>query len=156
MPVNPFNAPLSIEIKPSLQKYIIVTIPHVLALIFLVFIKNLALLQILFLVSTVLFSFIYFLRLHCLGSLEHSVISIQQDSVRNWMLLFPYKSEMKKVKLMHTSFISNHLIILIYKPDSARYFYKKYTILITRDSVSKKEFRILKAKINMQPPDLNH
>lgn len=149
MPLNPLNAPFSIEIKPSLQKYLIVTTPHVLALVLLIFISELPLLIMLSLISSVMFSFSYYLQLHCLSALNRSVISIKQDSINNWMLLLADESEITTAILMHSSFASNHLIILTYKIDNNKLYTNNYTVLITKDSLSKQNFRILKAKLNL-------
>ena len=150
MSVNHFNAPLSIEIKPTLQKYLIISIPHIFALLLLIFIKNLTLLQLLTLACVVLLSFIYSLRLHCFCTLDHSVISIQQDSMNNWLLLFANENEVKLADLIPSSFASNHLIILICKTNNTNYFYSTSSVIITKDSVTEQKFRILKARLNIQ------
>jgi hypothetical protein len=150
MSVNPFKIPLYIEIQPSLQKYLIISTPHVLALSLLIFINNIPLLLLLFLVSTILFSFSYFLRLHCFQSLRRSVTSIQLDSVNNWSVIMATQPEVKAASLMTTSFASNHLIILIYRLDNAHFFHKNHSVIITKDSLSKEKFRILKAKLTIR------
>ncbi len=149
MPYNPFNAPLSLEIKPSLQKYFIISTPHIFALILLISITKLSLLFLFILVITVLLSLVHFLRLHYFCSSDHSVISIQQDSADNWTLILAHKNEMKTVSFMPSSYVSNRLIILIYKDDNAHRFYKNHSILITKDSIPKQKFRILKTKLKL-------
>ena len=149
MSANSFKTPLSIDIQPSLQKYLIVSMPHIFALILLVFIKNLPLLLLVFLVSAILFSFSYFLRLHCFHSLGRSITSLQLDSMNNWIVRLTNQQEEKKASLMTSSFVSNRLIILIYKLDNTHYFYNNYSVIITKDSLSKEKFRILKAKLTI-------
>jgi len=149
MSVNHFKIPLSIDIQPSLQKCIIVFTPHFFSLLLLPFINNLTLLLLLFLVSIILFSFSYFLRLHCFHSLHRSIASIKLDSANNWSVKFASHDDMQKTSLLTSSFVSNHLIILIYNTDNKNIFYKNHSVLITKDSLSKEEFRILKAKLTM-------
>jgi len=150
MEINNFNTPLSLEIKSSFHKYLIIIAPHVFAISLLIFIISLPLLTTLVLIATVVFSLTYFLQLHCLNALNHSIITIKQDSLNNWMILFTNESEMKAAHLMASSFTSNHFIILIYKIDNAYYFQKKACVIITKDSLPKQKFRLLKSKLLVQ------
>lgn len=149
MSFNPYNAPLLIKIEPSLHKWLIICVPHLLAMLLISNVGDLSFFLRLILLMGITVSVTYFLRLHIFLTLKSSVLSISQDSVNNWFVHTTGESELKSVTLMPTSFLSNYLIILNYKLDNSKYLSQKYSVLITKDSQSSKDFRILRARLNI-------
>ena len=149
MSSNPYNAPLLIKIEPSLHKWLIICVPHLLAMLLISNVGDLSFFLRLTLIMGITVSVTYFLRLHIFLTLKSSVLSIRQDSVNNWFVHTTGESEPKSVTLMPTSFLSNYLIILNYKLDDSKYLSQKYSVLITKDSQSSKDFRILRARLNI-------
>ena len=147
MSFNPFNAPIFLKITPSLQKYLMTSAPHLFALL-LISTINLPPVLLLILIICIAWSFIYFLRLYCFQSSQNSVVSIQQDSVKNWRILLANDNKTKRAHLLPSSFTSSYFIILIYNLDNSTRINKNYSVLITRDSLPKESFRILKVKLN--------
>jgi len=74
---------------------------------------------------------------------------IFQDSAKNWFIK-TREYDKQKVQLLGTRFISKMLII-INLVDSNK---KKYTILITPDSLPKSEFRRITVRMKMIKPDI--
>jgi len=149
MSFNPFNAPLSLKIKPSIQKWLIILVPHLLAILLLSNVGDLPFLLKLALIIGILVSMVFFSRLHLFQSLKHSVLSIRQDSVKNWFVLTAGESELKAVTLMPSSFVSNHFIILNYTLQNPKYLSQKFSVLITKDSLAVDDFRVLRARLKM-------
>ena len=149
MSFNPFSAPLSLKIKPSFQKWLMITIPHIFALFVIGFVGDLSLIVKLVLLIVIIISLIFFSRKHLFQSSKYAVLSIRQDSAKNWFILARGKDELKAVDLMSSSFVSNYFIILNYKPKYSNYLSNKYSVLITKDSLSTDNFRQLKARLIM-------
>lgn len=144
MSVNPFSKPLMLEIKPSLQKSLLLIIPHILTLLIVISVKPFPVSFRFILATLVLLSTVYFFRLHFFKSLKNSVNSISQDSAKNW-LIFIKDNEQKEVELLGSSFVSNMLIIINYIDIN----YNKYNVIIAPDSLSSDEFRRLIVRIKM-------
>ena len=146
--VNPFKVAIFVDILPSLQKYLIVSIPHFFAVFLLISVIKLPVFMLILLLITTLVSFFYYLQLHCLHSLRQSIVFVQLDSMNQWHIRFANQSEMTMADLQASSFISNYLIILSFRTHGGiNSFYKNYSVLITKDSLSSQKFRILKTKI---------
>ncbi len=147
MSQNSFTAPLSLSIKSSFQKWMIVLIPHLLFVILVLFF-NLFNYKIMFvLVALIVASFVYYSRLHLFQNSKHSVMSIYQDSAKNWSFTSNKSNkngEKMSATLLPSSFISKVLIVLNYR-DSVR---RKHSIIITPDSLSNNEFRRLRVRLN--------
>ncbi len=148
MSINPIISPLNIAIKQSMQKWLILVIPHLMAIILSLAVTSFPLwLKVSLFILTVL-SFIYYSRLHLFQNSDKSVLSIQQDSAKNWFVTLNKKhgeAEPKSVKLLPSSFISKSLIILNYRDDQR----SNYRVLITPDSYSTNEFRHLSIRIKL-------
>ena len=126
--------------------------PHTFSLLLILVIDVFSLWLSLFLVAMILYSFIYYLRLHVFQSLNKSVLSIRRDSTGNW-LIKTSQNPQKNVSLSGSSFVSNYLIILNYKSHG---LFKNNTVLLTVDSLSKDDFRHLSVAINTTKSDINH
>ena len=148
MSTNRYNQVLSINIKSSLSKQLLILLPHLVVLVILISViefKGLTYFYLLLSLFCIAISVIYFVRLHLTFSSNKSINKIHINQNGNWSVFF--KDDVKdNVLLSATSYTSNILIILNFK-DS---FEKYYTALITPDSVNKDEFRKLKVLIKTQ------
>jgi hypothetical protein len=142
MPDNNFTKALTLNIRNSAQKWMIVIIPHFMSLLLLSMMNSLPILLRISLSALVLISFYYYLRLYTFKSSKKSVLSIQQDSSNNWVIVTT-GDQQHSVKLMPSSFFSNILIVLNYMDINK----KHYSVIITQDSLSKDEFRQLKVRL---------
>ena len=158
MSSNPFNKPLVLITKRTTQKLLLIAIPHSLAFVITLtvpyFTLNLRLIILLF----IALSFSYFSRLHLFTSLKKSVLSIKQDSAKNWFILNrgSKNNEYKEVVLLPSTFISNILIIQNFSDPSQQGWSKpQYTAIFTPDSISAEEFRRLKVRIKVNKSNKN-
>ena len=153
MSSNPFSTPFALAIKPSFQKWLFLIAPHLIILILILFASSLSWYLKGSGIILVVFSFVYYYRLYIKANLHRSVISIRQDSAKNWGILLQLSAvsgskEYINVSLMPASFYSNFLIILIFSDLSQRSMVKaRYSVFITPDSVSEDEFRRLKVRL---------
>jgi hypothetical protein len=148
MPLNQFTSPLYIVSKPSLQKMLLIAIPHLLVLIMVASLDVFAMELKLGLIFVILLSTYYYLRLYYFQTSNKSVIELKQDSAKNWMIstINTMKAqESFSVDLLPTSFISKWLIILNFV-DNNRSHYK---VIFTPDSLSANEFRHLYTRIKL-------
>lgn len=148
MSANSFNTPLFLAIKPSIQKSWVVLAPHALALVLVASVSVFSLLIKFIIIALILISAITFYRLHLKQNLKKSVISIQQDSAKNWFLTTYDKGQdnnVKSVILLPSSFISKMLIVLNYRDDSGSY----YSVMLTPNCISSNEFRRLRVRVNI-------
>lgn len=145
MSLNLFKRPLSLKIKPSLQRWSAIVVPHFLVSMMLLVLNNdfqrIILLALFFLI---LISLVYSVRLHIYQSLKNSVKIIYQDSAKNWFIEI-IDTEKKEVNLSNTSFFSPFLILINFSDSNN----KKYTVLITPDSLLSEEYRRLIVRLKM-------
>ncbi len=140
-----FKQALTIKIKSSLSKKLLIVLPHVIVVVILfIFLdfKGLTLIYFLLSLLCITLSLIYFVRLHLLFSSNQSIYNIHNNINDNWSLILR-NNEKVNVSISGTSFSSNLLIILIFKDESK----KQYSVIIIRDSVTQSEFRRLKVRI---------
>lgn len=145
---NPFNVPLSIEIRPTFQKTLLVLIPHLLICVLVVSFGVFGLIIKLTLVVILIISTAYYYRLHLGQNLKKSITSIQQDSSKNWFITTYNTGDeatLKVVILLASSFISKYLIVLNYREENG----SQYSIIITKDSVSTNDFRYLRVRLKL-------
>jgi hypothetical protein len=148
MPINPFTAPLSFTINPSLQKLLLIVMPHLLVFIMVVNLNVFSLGLKVGLVFLILLSAHYYSRLYYFHISNKSVIELKQDSVKNWMIAtinIKGDKDPISVDLLPTSFTSKWLIILNFV-DKNRSHYK---VIFTPDSISDNEFRYLHTRIKL-------
>jgi len=148
MSLNPFTQPLNHLIKPSVQKRLLIIVPHIMGFILLISVSAIPLWLKFILVPVILFSAIYYSRLHLQQTLKKSVTSIRQDSIGNWLITSydkEHESEPKTVILLASSFISKYLIVLNYRDINKSY----YSAIITQDSISCNEFRRLRVRLKL-------
>ena len=139
------NRNLSISIHVSLQKWLLVLVPHFISFIVAFSLVHVSILLSIVLILTIAYSTYYFLRLHIWLGSNKSVKSIYQDSRNNWYLITVTNDE-KSVCLMPESFNSNYLITLNYVDINKI----KYAVIVTPDSVPKELFRQLKVNLRTQ------
>jgi len=133
---------LSIRIKPSITKILIIVVPHVLIASFLLFNSYIFKLGNSILMLSLLFtilSLFYFIKLHLNMSLKQSIYSISRDINNKWWVNYKNKKNIN-ITLSSNSFVSNYLILLN-TIDASK---KCSTIIITPDSIKKDQFRQLK------------
>jgi len=94
--------------------------------------------------SLIFLSTLYYVRLHIHQVLKKSVRVIYQDSSKNWFIETT-NIEKKEVKLSNTSFFSWSLILINFLDFNN----KKYTVLITPDSLLNEEYRRLIVRLRM-------
>lgn len=148
MSQNPYNSSLSIVINPSLQKGLMIAIPHSLVLILVLSLGIIFLFLKIILSLLILLSAYYYSRVYLLQSSNNTVLLLKQSSVKNWLIgtvESDKKNELFSVDLLPTSFISKWLIILNFIDNNG----SKYNIIITPDSISKNEFRNLYSRMKL-------
>lgn len=144
MSLNPFNAPLALTIKPSLQKWLLIIVPHFIAFVIVLTFSVFTFTLKAGLTFLILFSFVYYFRLHLQQSLKKSVYLIHQDSAKNWFVITK-DTERKEVTLSGSSFVSKLLIIINYNDINNN----QYGVIVTPDSLSIDDFRQLIVRIKL-------
>jgi hypothetical protein len=148
MPQNRFNASFYIKISPSLQKGLMIAIPHILVFILVLSISVLVLFLKSVLILLILLSAFYYSRIYLLNTSKNSVLQLKQNSLHNWWITTiesNKKNELFSVDLLPTSFISKWLIILNFVDNNG----SKYNVFITADSISNNKFRNLYSRIKL-------
>ena len=148
LPSNRLNQAFTIKMKSSLNKKVLIILPHasaaVILFIFLGF-KDVNLIYFILSLLCIGISLVYFVRLHLTYCSNKSIYKIHIHTNDNWSVTF--RDDVKdNISISASSFTSNILIILIFKDSSENF----YTALITPDSVNKDEFRKLKVLIKTQ------
>jgi len=146
------NSPFRVPVKPSLTIYLLVVLPHLSAISIVVFLvvstsyrlTPLVLISCFATTVFILFSLIYFARLHLLQNLKKSVLEIQQDSAQNWTVV-TRNQELKQVELLNTSFISTLIVVLNFKGLKR----EVYTTVFAADSLPDQDFRRLRVSVNV-------
>ncbi len=141
------NRMISLIIKPSFQKRLIVFLPHLLASLIVLYVVDLSLFTLFILVLGIAVSLVYYSKLHIFQSLKKSVLSIKQDSAKNWFISTKNGYHEEAVNLLGSSFVSNRFIILNYAHNNSVNLFPKYSVLITKDSLSTDEFRRLRVHL---------
>jgi hypothetical protein len=139
------NGNISLPVHASLQKWLLIILPHLIAIIVVISIVKVSLLLSFFLFLAIIFSCLYFLRLHIWLKSKYSVLMMYQDSRNNWFIKNALEEE-KTVDLQAESFVSNYLLILNFADNKK----KSYTVIVTPDSVSKDLFRQLRVVLRTQ------
>lgn len=144
MSANPFTCALSLTVKLTLQKRLLVIIPHFLAIVLVLFTASVPNYLGLLVTLLVLISGFYYYRLHIVKDLMNSVITLNQDSMKNWSVETK-DNRNKQVSLLKTSFVSNIFMVLNYADINNI----NYTVVFTPDSLSVGDYRHLVARLRM-------
>jgi len=142
MSLNPYIKPFSLKIEASLQKWLIIIIPHLLGILLTISVDTFPVWLKFILGIFIFISFIYFVLYHITLNQKKSVFSIQQDSVRNWLILLSDNTKNNEpidVQLLPSSFISRYLIVLNFQDNKGSY----YSVIILPDSISSINFKYL-------------
>jgi len=142
MSLNPFIKPLSLIIRSSYQKRLLIFVPHLLGLLLIASIDVFPLWLKLILGLLITASFLYYFQYHITLKLKNSVISIEQDSAKNWFVTLSKNTqdnEQKSVNLLSSSFISKLFIVLNFQDNNGSY----YSVIILPDSISSIDFKYL-------------
>ncbi len=143
MSVNPFECALSIVVKSSFQKVLLIVVPHSIALVILLFVNPIsAYLNAVFIVC-ILVSLIFYYQRYIARVHQRSVRKLSQDSARNWFISLSNNTKIQ-VFLLSSSFVSCYLIILNYRDINN----KHYVVVFTPDSLSSGDFRRLVVRVN--------
>ena len=145
MSLNPFNAPLTLSIKPSFQKYALIFIPHVVALLAILFLDVFNAKMRIVLAILICISAAYYYLLHIWQAFKKSVFTIDQDSEKQWFITTPGSKIKKQVQLLHSSFLGQALMVINF----IDYEKRVYTVLITKDSLPKATYRHLFVKLKL-------
>lgn len=138
MPKNQYNTPFTLTVKSSLQKKLLILLPHLTSMVIILFTLAVPIYWIIVLFILILISTIYYSRLHINLNLKRSVLKVSQDSAKNWIISGQSDSPIP-VTLLNSSYASKLLIINNY----IDYNKNKYSVVFTPDSLSIREFRHL-------------
>ncbi len=155
--MNSFKSPKTFLIKTSLQKVLLIAIPHLVAFLMMFFAyKNMPIGLALLVFLLIIVSMSYYFELHLLRTRKRSVVEIRQDSVNNWFILCNSygnsQNDYVSANLLGTSFVSQYLIVInfVAQPNESHQKNKQqYTVLVTPDSLTKDEFRQLKVRLKL-------
>ena len=154
MSLNPILKSFTLTIKPSLQTWLIIVLPHLLALLLIISIEVFPLWLKFILSIMVTVSFAHYYKFYFTLKLKKSVTLIRQDSRENWFIKLSNSEnneEPKSVSLLPSSFISRFLIVLNFldKNDT------EYSVIIMPDSISSINFKHLYIKLKTTYIKLN-
>ena len=142
MTQNVFTSPLVLIPKVTMQIWMLILIPHFLIFLFVIITPVELYIVKVYLSLAVILSLYYFLRLYIFKNLNKSIESISKDSMGNWYIQ-DVSNQQYSVQLLHSSFVGKFLIILNYTDINK----KKFSVLLTRDSLEEDEFRRLKIRL---------
>lgn len=144
MSANPFSCALSLSVESTLQKRLLIIIPHFLAVVLMLFIAVALNYLSLLITPLVMISGVYYYRLHITKNLMNSVLRLNQDSMKNWSVITKDNSA-KQVLLLESSFVSNALIVINYADINNT----NYVVVFTPDSLSVVDYRHLVIRLKM-------
>ena len=142
---NTYNVPLIILPRQSRQLASLIIVLHGIAILFTIFIFSASLFYKLLLVTVITASSLYYYLLYIKKSLKHSVISIQLSNDNIWKITTK-NNKQYNVKLLSSSLLHRHLLILNFKGNNKHY----YTILIFNDAVDADLARKVRARIRVE------
>lgn len=140
------NAPLTVPVQTSLIKSLLVFMPHLVAMIFVIFFVSYPWFVLLFIILSIGISLFYYLRLHLLQNVKKSVLAIYQDSTKNWTIVTANDEQKKPVELQTSSFISPLIVLLNFK-DAKN---KTYSAIFVPDSLTGQDYRRLRVRVRVK------
>ncbi len=141
MAINPFIKVLFLPVTASLQKRLIIIIPHLFGLVMVVSIYVFPL-WLKFALCLLIIASYYYHFLHILLKLKKSVVIVEQDTSKNWSVsLFNNDHENIKIRvtLLPSSYISKLFIVLNFVDINGSH----YSVLMTPDSISRINYKHL-------------
>ena len=148
MSLNPLIKTFYLTIRPSLRVWLLIVIPHLLAILLIVSFGVFPLWSKVVLIITIAVSFTYYYRSYFTLKLNNSIVSIEQDSVKNWFIVLyggGNNEDPRSVHLLPSSFISNVFIVLNFQDNSGL----NYSTIIISDSISSRDFKYLYKKLKL-------
>lgn len=144
MSENSYSRAFSLIVEPTLQKRLLIIIPHYLAIALVLFADQVPNYLCLLITLLVLISGFYYYRLHITKKSKNSVVTLNQDSMKNWFIVTKDKRNIQ-VSLLKSSFVSNAFVVLNYADINLT----NYTVVFTRDSLSISDYRHLIVRSRM-------
>jgi len=144
MSENSYSRAFSLIVEPTLQKRLLIIIPHYLAIALVLFADQVPNYLCLLITLLVLISGFYYYRLHITKKSKNSVVTLNQDSMKNWFVVTKDKRNIQ-VSLLKSSFVSNAFVVLNYADINLT----NYTVVFTRDSLSISDYRHLIVRSRM-------
>ncbi len=123
----------------------IATVHLVVALILVFMAQLLPIIALLFLLVIIASSYYYFYRWHVSRTLSKSILELHINSSGDWTLITATKKHNNVIPL-DSSFSSQHLMIINFSISTI----SQYTLLITKDMISKNEFRRLRVRLKIK------
>lgn len=137
---------MRIRVRPTWFTRLLVLAPHLAAFIVVLLLPPFPLLLRLGLLAAIVFSFVYYYRLHVLQRSPRSVLQIEQDAAQNWLATIADQdgeNRVAQLNLRVSSFVSPFLLVLNFKGlDNA-----SYTALITPGGLPEQDFRRLRVRL---------
>ena len=144
--VNAFNQPLKLCFKSSRIIVAMISIVHLVVALIIVFMtQSLTVLVLLFLLTVIASSYYYFYCRHISRTLSKSILELHISSSGDWSLV-TFVEKYNNVTPLNSSFSSQHLIIINFSIFSIG----KHTVLVTKDMISKDEFRRLRVRLKIK------
>jgi hypothetical protein len=146
MSSNAFNKPLNLQFKPSKITILMIATMHLSVAIIVIFMtQSLPLAALLFLLIIIASSYYYFYLWHVGRKLRKSILELHINSSGDWSI-YTSTTKLNNVIPLNSSFSSQYLLIINFKVPNAG----KYTLLITKDMLSKNEFRYLRVRLKIK------
>lgn len=142
---SPFNAPLRLEVPPSLITLLMIIVPLLfIAIVVLWYTPIHWNLLLVVAIADVAIAY-YFARLHYWQNLKTSILEINQDEQRQWSVRAnAEENDWHFVTLLPTSFISTFLIVLNFEGEKRR-----YSVIFPAGSLDEDTFRRLRVRIKV-------
>ena len=146
MPSNAFNKPLKLRFKSSQTIATMIATVHLLVALIIIFMAQLlSVIALYFLLIIIVSSTYYFYRWHISRTLSKSILELHINSSGDWSLITSTKKYNNVIPL-DSSFSSQHLMIINFSISMI----SQYTLLITKDMISKDEFRRLRVRLKIK------
>ena len=141
---SPFSAPITLRIQPSVITLLLIILPiaFITAVVFIYTSVDWLWLGLIGLVNLAIAY--YFIGLHYLQRWGHSVLVIQQNEQRQWLLQTVGDEFAEAVELLANSFVSRYLLVINFKGTKRR-----YSIILPADSFDSDTFRRLRVRIKV-------
>ena len=137
---------MRVRIRPTWFTRLLVLAPHLAAVIVTLVLLPLPLLLRVGLLAVIVFSLVYYYRLHVLQNSPRSVLQIEQDAAQNWLATISAQdggNRVEQLNLRAASFVSPLLLVLNFRGlDNAH-----YTALITPGGLPKRDLRRLRVRL---------
>lgn len=145
MSYNTYNAPLTLKPCFSLQLTAFVVGLHVSAIFFVLLFFPASLFYKLCLVAIISLSAIYAYRLHIQKRLNGSIKQVKLSIDNQWSLVFAKRKNKVTARLLPSSMINRHLVILNFKLSSG----VNHSVIMPNDAIDAALMRKMRARIRV-------